>query len=209
MRKISKQTEPITLTNWKQANPHGRYDQLTSDIRQAIRQQALQEQFYLCAYCCEKIKEDVHQHCHNEHVEAQNLNPQKTLDFTNIVASCDTPKQCGKAHGSQYLPLTPLMGECESELKFKISGRVEGLSERAITTIQVLNLGDQEKNNRKLIEKRQQLSNALLWENGVDPNEELEDEELLMMLIDDFKQAPTKEMDSFIPVVINILQNWI
>jgi hypothetical protein len=39
----------------------------------------------------------------------------------------------GGAHGSQPLPLTPLMPECETELRFKFSGRVEGLTERACT----------------------------------------------------------------------------
>ncbi len=61
-----------------------------------------------------------------------------------IVASCNTPNQCGDAHKSQHLPLTPLMTECETELRFKISGRVEGLSDRAADTIRVLNLGDHE-----------------------------------------------------------------
>jgi uncharacterized protein (TIGR02646 family) len=207
MRTISKSIEPPELTDWKRVNPHGRYNQLTEDIRRTIRQNALKEQFYLCAYCCQKIK-DIDS-CHNEHVEAQNLNQARTLDFTNIVASCNTPNQCGHAHKSQHLPLTPLMTECETELRFKISGRVEGLSARATTTIQVLNLGDHEKNNRALIEKRKQLSNALLWTNGIYPAQGLEDEELLKMLISDLSQPQHNQMEPFTPVVINILKSWL
>ena len=207
MRTISKGTEPLRLTAWKQANPHGRYNQLTEDIRRVIRQDALEEQFYLCAYCCQRIQ-DIDT-CHNEHVEAQNLNPGRTLDFLNIVASCNTPNQCGDAHRSQHLPLTPLMAECETELRFKISGRVEGLSDRAIETIRVLNLGDHEKHNRSLIEKRKQLSNALFLINGVDPNEGLEDEELLEMLIADLLQPQQGQMEPFTPIVVNILRNWL
>ncbi|MEQ8757724.1 MAG: TIGR02646 family protein [Coleofasciculus sp. G1-WW12-02] len=207
MRTISKGTEPSNLTDWKRANPHGRYKQLTEDIRRTIRQYALAEQFYLCAYCCQRIQNiDA---CHNEHVEAQNLNPRRTLDFSNIVASCNTSNQCGNSHKSQLLPLTPLMTECETELRFKISGRVEGLSERAIDTIRALNLGDHEKNNRALIEKRKQLSNALLWTNGIDPDEGLEDEELLEMLIGDLSQPQQGQMEPFTPVVINILRSWL
>jgi uncharacterized protein (TIGR02646 family) len=207
MRTISKGSEPSSLKAWKRANLHGRYNQLTEDIRRTIRQHALEEQFYLCAYCCQRI-----QHidaCHNEHLEAQNLNPGRTLDFSNIVASCNTTNQCGNAHKSQHLPLTPLMTECETELRFKISGRLEGLSNRAIVTIQVLNLGDDEKNNRALIEKRKQLSNALLWTNGIDPDEGLEDEELLEMLIGDLVQSQQGQMEPFTPVVINILRSWL
>jgi uncharacterized protein (TIGR02646 family) len=207
MRTIKKGSEPSGLTDWKRRNPHARYSKLTQDIRQTIRQQALEEQFYLCAYCCQSLKtlED----CHNEHVEAQNLNPTRTLDFANIVASCNNLKQCGKAHASLPLPLTPLMPECETELQFKISGRVEGLSDRAKATIQVLNLGDREENNRELIEKRKQLSAALLWANRIDPAEGLEDEELLKILIDDLTNPQNGQLDAFSPVVINILRSWI
>jgi uncharacterized protein (TIGR02646 family) len=207
MRTISKGSEPSSLIVWKQANSHKHYNDLATDIRRDIRGYALKEQFYLCAYCCQRIQ-DIDA-CHNEHVEAQNLNSGRTLDFTNIVASCNTSNQCGDAHKSQHLPLTPLMAECETELRFKISGRVEGLSNRAIVTIQVLNLGDHEKDNRALIEKRKQLSNALLLTNGIDPDEGLEDEELLEMLIGDLSQHQQDQMEPFTPVVINILQSWL
>lgn len=62
------------------------------------------------------------------------------------------------------------MPECETELRFKISDRVEGLSQRAKDTIKILNLGERETNNRALIEKRKQLSNALILTNGVNPD---------------------------------------
>jgi uncharacterized protein (TIGR02646 family) len=207
MRTINKGSEPCSLATWKLKNSHKRYTDLDPNIRQEIRQHALKEQFHLCAYCCQRI-EDIDT-CHNEHLEAQSLNPKLTLDFTNIVVSCNTPNQCGNAHGSQPLSLTPLMAECETELLFRISGRVKGLSDRATTTIQVLNLGDHEKNNRALIEKRKQLVNALLWANGINPNEGLEDEELLKLLIDDIAKPEQGKLEPFTPVVINILRSWL
>jgi uncharacterized protein (TIGR02646 family) len=176
MRTIRKRTEPPSLSAWKRANPHKNYAQLSPEVRQSIRQQSLEEQLYLCAYCCQRISSI--KDCHNEHLEAQDLNPKRTLDFTNLVASCNRLNQCGKAHKSQPLPLTPLMEACETELRFKISGRVEGLTDRAITMIEILNLGDHEKNNKSLIERRRVLVNALLlWEYGVDPTIGLEDED--------------------------------
>jgi len=101
------------------------------------------------------------------------------------------------------------MTECETELRFKISGRVEGLSDRATATIQVLNLGDHEKNNRALIEKRKQLSNVLLLTNSINPNEGLEDEELLELLIDELARPQQGQLEPFAPVVINILRSWL
>jgi hypothetical protein len=101
------------------------------------------------------------------------------------------------------------MEECETELRFKIIGRVEGLSDRAITSIQVLNLGDKENKNRALIEKRKQLSNTLLFINGINPEEGLEDEELLKILIDELAQPHQNQLEPFAPVVVNILRSWI
>jgi uncharacterized protein (TIGR02646 family) len=207
MRTIRKGTEPLSLSAWKRDNPHKNYAKLSAEVRQSIRQQSLEEQFYLCAYCCQRVIGIGD--CHNEHLEAQDLNPKRTLDFTNLIASCNRLNQCGKAHKSQPLPLTPLMEACETELCFKISGRVEGLTDRATTTIQVLNLGDHETTNRALIEKRKQLSNSLLLRNGVDPNDGLEDEDLLQLLIKELAEPQNGQLESFAPVVINILRTWL
>jgi uncharacterized protein (TIGR02646 family) len=207
MRTIRKGDEPPSLSAWKRANPHKNYAKLSPEIRQSIRQQSLEEQFYLCAYCCQRISSI--KDCHNEHLEAQDLNPKRTLDVTNLVASCNRLNQCGKAHKSQSLPLTPLMEACETELRFKISGRVEGSTDRATTTIHVLNLGDYETNNRALIEKRKQLSNSLLLMNGVDPKDGLEDEDLLKLLIKELAEPQNGQLEPFAPVVINILRTWL
>ena len=207
MRTINKGPEPFSLTAWKRANSQKNYTNLDKSICRDIREQALKEQFYLCAYCCQRIQ-DIDA-CHNEHVEAQSINPKRTVDFTNIVASCNTPNQCGKAHKSDVLSLTPLMAECETELRFKINGRVEGLSERATDTIKTLNLGDHERNNRALVEKRKQLSNVLLWKSygASSPELEEEDEDILNALIEELAQPQQDKLEPFAPVVINIVIN--
>ncbi|MGS2744423.1 hypothetical protein ACU6TU_12640 [Halomonas sp. LS-001] len=208
MKKITKGTEPSSLATWKHRNPHGRYKQLTEVERQAIRNACTQEQFYLCAYCCQNIS-GTNIDTMNEHLEAQDTAPHKTLNFSNIVASCTTSNQCDAAHGSQSLPLTPLMNECESELQFMISGRVRGLTERARRSIAVLNLGDHERNNKGLIEKRKYLSHNLLWAQGVDPEEGLEDDVLLKLLIDELCTPKNGKLEPYAPVVVNVLQQWL
>ena len=154
MRKITKGIEPAELTSWKRKNSHGRYDNLSHVERGAINETTRKEQFGLCAYCCKAI--DDHNSM-NEHLEARRLAPHRSLDFNNIVASCTTPNQCDKAHGSQPLPLTPLMDECETELEFNFSGNVESLTDRAKQAIDVLNL-----NNQSLIAKRKQQIKTLV-----------------------------------------------
>ena len=213
MRKISKRTgyEPQQLRNWKRANPNKRYPQLKDGaVRQAIREEALAEQYYLCGHCCQALsgKGD----CHNEHVEAQGINQNRTLDFSNIIASCNAHKQCGDSHESQALPLTPLMDECEADFVFKLSGRVLGKTLDAIETIRVLNLGDTEKNNKSLIEKRKQLSLALLTEHAIAPEDEddwADESELLEDMIDVLLTPEDGKLKPFAPVVANVLRQWI
>lgn len=214
MRKITKclGDEPQQLIDWKRKNPNKRYGELKDGaVRQAIRTQALAEQYYLCGYCCQALSGDGD--CHNEHVEAQKINHNRTLDFSNIIASCETPNQCGKSHDSQALPLTPLMDECETDLVFNPSGRVSGKTSAAKETIKVLNLGDHETNNKSLIEKKKQLSCTLLIdEHGIYPEdkEELaEDPELLKDVIKDLLTPDDGRLKPFAPVVANVLKQWI
>ncbi|AJC68211.1 hypothetical protein [Dickeya zeae] len=208
MRKITKGTEPASLTAWKRANPNGRYDKLTETERQDIRDACAKEQFYLCAYCCKPISGD-NSDTMNEHVQARKLAPRRSLDFTNIVASCTTKNQCDAAHGSQPFSLTPLMAECETELQFMISGRVEGKTERAQEAIKVLNLGDKKGNNKPLIEARKKFIDSLLLTNGIDPNEGLEDDDLLRAVINDFSSPQNGRLEPYAPVLVNILKSWL
>ena len=210
MRRISKTpgVEPELLTKWKQRNPQGIYKNLSEVERQAIREACAEEQYYLCAYCCQAVSGQ-RRDTMNEHVEARKIAPHRSLDFTNIVASCTNPNQCDAAHGSQPLPLTPFMPECETDLVFKLSGRVVGKTQQAVEAIRVLNLGDTEKNNRSLIEKRKQLVQTLLLTNSVNPGEGLDDNELIEILIDELSVPVDGKLAAFAPVTINILRQWI
>lgn len=166
------------------------------------------EQFYLCAYCCKGIT-GTSTDTTNEHVEARSIAPHRSLEYANIVASCKTKGQCDNSHQNKHLPLTPLMDACESELKFMISGRVEGLTPRAMESIQVLNLGGNESNNKALIEKRKQFAHTLLWKSGINPHEGLEDDDVLRLVMDELLIPKDGKLDPFAPVVANILKNWI
>lgn len=74
--------------------------------------------------------------------------------------------------------------------------------------IRALNLGDLEKNNRLLIEKRKQLTHALMLVDGLDPYSPLEDDELLESLIEDLSTPINGKLQPFAPVVCNILRGW-
>lgn len=211
MRKIEKRDEPASLTAFKRRALNGRYYDLSSLERQDIRIACTEEQLYLCAYCCQAISGE-NSDTINEHIEAQKLAPNRTLDYTNIVASCRKPNQCDASHGSQSLLLTPLMLECETELRFRMSGRVEGLTDRARDAIRVLNLGDNENNNKALIEMRKQMIDSLIWEHyGDDPNNLMleEDNDVLRLLVDELLLPKAGKLTPFAPVLANLLRNRI
>lgn len=206
MRKITKGHEPAALTQWKRVHPKGRYPELTHEERSAIRQACIEEQYGLCAHCCDAITPNS---AHNEHVEAQREAQNRTVDFSNIVASCNRLKQCGDAHAHQPLPLTALMDECETELKFYISGRVEGLSPRAITSIQVLNLGDSREKNRALFNDRRDIISALLFNSGMDGSDLAIENIDLLTIIEEELQQPNEngQLKPFSPILINVIRH--
>ncbi|WP_236189101.1 retron system putative HNH endonuclease [Pseudomonas paraglycinae] len=205
MRKIIKGAEPKQLTQWKRANTTLRYRDLPAEERQSVRSSCIEEQYGLCAYCCQSIVVD---DAHNEHIEAQDRTPKRTLDFTNIVASCQRPNQCGHGRKTQPIDLTPLMAECESELKFYLSGRVAGQTERAKESIKTLNLGHTDESNRGLIGARKKLVDDLIFTGGMSPDE-LEDEELLGILLDDLLKPKEGRLQPFSPVLVNVIRHYL
>jgi uncharacterized protein (TIGR02646 family) len=219
MKKITKSAEPVELVTWKQNHPKlRRYNDLNEKattavikaqgmiVIDAIRTQNVTDQYYLCAYCCCEIQNHPTS-AMNEHVEARSKNHSTELDFNNIVASCTNKGQCDDAHGSQILPLTPLMAECETELKFHFSGTVEGLTPRAKEAIRVLNLGDSRKSNKGLVTRRRIALEMLLLGEGVSGDNELVE---LTSFIPDMLANLNIEKDGklppFSPVLSNILR---
>lgn len=204
MRKIVKGQEPESLTDWKHKHPRKKYEDLSHIERQDIRQACAAEQYYLCAYCCKEISGN-NKDTNNEHIESQDDAPNRTLDFSNIVASCITKKQCNASHGSKHLPLTPLMDECETELEFRLTGQVIGLTDRAKTTINVLNL-----NNEKLVEIRKQIIDDMLLINGIDNPIDVEDDDLLLSVAEDICSIGNNgKMEAFSPVIANAIKTWV
>ena len=150
MRHITKENEPPELVSWKRKNPgKRRYRDLSEVERQAIRRECVSEQHGLCAFCCTRITASGRD-AHNAHLQSQTDFPQHSLDWTNIVASCNNAETCGTRQKQETPSLSPLMPECETELLFYVSGRVEGLTERAQKTIELFQLDcDQLRNKRK------------------------------------------------------------
>ncbi|MDT4289075.1 hypothetical protein RO575_05875 [Methylomonas sp. MO1] len=200
--------EPEELAVWKRANPHGRYHELDHSsqgklARQAIRRDAIKEQFGLCGYCCKCINLE---HSTNEHVISQQVDQNQTLNFANIIASCDKKNRCNQARGTKELTLTPLMPECEIELKFYPSGKVKGKTERASEVIEVLGL-----DKRAIREERKQLVDALIYNTGSEPDDlELLGVDLLNDLVSILDQPDESGiLPPYSPALINIIRGFL
>ncbi len=206
--------EPKELTAWKKTNPHGRYQDLDrssvgKSVRQAIRRDAIEEQLGLCGYCCKSI--NLENNSTNEHLISQKSDQNQTLNFENIIASCNTKNRCNQVRGSQYLPLTPIMPECETELKFYLSGKVEGETQRAIDIIKALGL-----DNKAIREERKQLLDSLIYSEYYQPDTfpEFEDERLEDEFLNDLIATLDKPDNSgmlppYGPVLINIIRGFL
>jgi uncharacterized protein (TIGR02646 family) len=112
MRLIHKSPEPNEFKRWKQANPTATFDNLGNvsnrTLKQAVKASLLAEQKYICCYCENRIDA---QTSHIEHLHPQTNYPQKQLDYSNLLASCEAggkKTHCGHKKDRQLLPITPL-----------------------------------------------------------------------------------------------------
>lgn len=101
------------------------------------------------------------------------------------------------------------MAECETELKFFISGRVEGKTPRAQDSVKVLNLGESARSNKALVERRKQMCQTLMLTYGEHINDGVEDDGLITLLISDLETPADGKLEPYAPALINILRQWL
>ncbi|MDO4554254.1 MAG: retron system putative HNH endonuclease [Lachnospiraceae bacterium] len=141
---IQKGREPQWLKDYKEKNPQSDYDtESFQPFHSKLREKLVEEQNSLCAYCCKRIHPET---SHNEHIEPRhpkNRTSRKTLDYSNIVASCNQKKTCGSKKGNEYDEskfVSPLQPECEKVFSYYPDGIIDGDD----YTISLLNLNDSE-----------------------------------------------------------------
>ena len=120
-----------------------------------MRNCLIEEQKYLCAYCCGQID---NKNAHNEHIEPRHPKKgisKRSLDYNNLVASCygfSGEKTCGPKKENEYDEakfISPLDPDCEKVFSYLPNGHMEGNE----YTIDLLNL-----NSYKLKKARALLS---------------------------------------------------
>ena len=140
---IDKPKEPDWLVEFKRKNPKSTYDSNEFEAyKSKLNEELVKEQKYICAYCCCKISVGS---SHNEHIEPRHpstFTSKKSLDYSNIVASCygfQGEKTCGSKKGNDYDErnfISPLDPKCEDMFTYYPNGVIEGDK----YTIDLLNL---------------------------------------------------------------------
>ena len=137
---IEKGEEPGFMTEFKRRKPNKNYDSKEfAPYRGGLTEVLIEEQKGICAYCCGKIRCG---NAHNEHIEPRHpgkYESKRSLDYTNIVACCNTVRTCGKKKGNDYEAdrfVSPLNPTCEDIFTYYANGIIDGDD----YTIRLLNL---------------------------------------------------------------------
>jgi uncharacterized protein (TIGR02646 family) len=143
MRHIVKGDSLFELEDFKRKNPHKRYKDLKLDVKSRIKTSLLNEQEHLCCYCEKKIDTE---NSHIEHIKPQSKFPTESLDYDNLLASCNgnnKSESCGHKKDDWYCENTfihPLKPKCLKNFQFLPNGEMIGKTEFGKTTVQQLGL---------------------------------------------------------------------
>jgi len=84
---------------------------------------------------------------HIEHIKPQAQFPSETLNYCNLLVSCngmkDNDENCGHKKNNWYNTtefLSPLVSDCENTFTYSIYGQMDAVQKRGKTTITKLNL---------------------------------------------------------------------
>lgn len=208
MRQIIKGNEPVSLTDFKVNFPTLKYENLSPGhevVRVDIRSFCLREQYYICGYCCDRISIN---NSHNEHIVPQSntIGQSLTLDYNNIVVSCESKNHCGHKKKEQIIATTPLMISCENDIIYQLNGKMKHTNPNAQNSINVLNL-----RNRGLTNKRKAVIDIILFEYvGNLDNLALEESYYLKMIMEEISQPDVDgKLEAFSPVVVNVLKQFL
>lgn len=187
---IKKGAEPEWLAEVKAHNKGLTYDdERFSSYKEQLREELINEQKGICAYCCTRIDMES---AHNEHIEPRHMkdgrSSTKSLDYDNLVASCNGfhgEKTCGPHKGNEYDAakfVSPLNPECEDKFSYYPNGTIVGDE----YTIGVLNL-----DTYQLRKAREAVYRSIMF---------MEKEDIIQMYMD--------EQDGLIPFV-NVIKWYV
>jgi uncharacterized protein (TIGR02646 family) len=137
-------------------------------IRAKLREDILIiEQNNLCIYCEKKISSDS-KTSNIDHFKTRNLFPEKTLDYNNLLVSCNVKNRCSSLKDSNKSLLqrkndyaniiNPIIENPNDFFDYLLSGEILPLNEKAKFTIEIFNL-----NHQSLYDERKILADTLKY----------------------------------------------
>ena len=176
MRHIEK-NEPPEVFNEFCKTPDVCFESLSGEPKRALRRRLLEDQGYICCYCGCRIEDD--EHTKIEHIKCQERYGALSLDYNNMLASCDggeydranrkRPRHqshCDAKKGDDDIPVSPLDPNVEGLITYFEDGTVKG-SGSGIELIKTLGL------DVKYLESRRR---NIIEEYMKEPHEDLEAE---------------------------------
>jgi len=170
MVNIEKNDEPEYFTNAKKkvASPKTKgawADDEIKNIRFRLRKDILKsEQNGVCAYCEQSITSDK-ESSNIDHFRTRNLFPELTLEYDNLVVSCNSNNRCSN-HKDNNIKIkneydnivNPVKENPEEFFEFLPTGEILPKNERAEKTIEVFNL-----NHKSLQQRREGIAKTLMY----------------------------------------------
>ncbi|MBT3208634.1 MAG: TIGR02646 family protein [Bacteroidetes bacterium] len=161
MRHIVKDSELLSLSNWKRQNPNSNWNTFSgTEIYQELRKTLIDEQNQMCCYCEIAVTNNGNS-CHVEHIKDRHNFPIETFNYGNLLASCQHTDSCGHKKETNYFInfISPLQENCQNRFIYARNGRIMPFDENendAQDTINVLDL-----NCKRLVDRRKGIIKTL------------------------------------------------
>lgn len=155
---IKKHSQPNSLIKYKKSEKYPTYETVPTDVKNDIKQQLIEEQGCICAYCMKRIQQGDNSVTIEHYIprNGKNGNPDKQLDYNNLLAVCDGNRgsknlTCDASKGSDLITVNPLSEISVQQIKYKSDGTIYSNNEAINHDLDVtLNLNYITiKNNRK------------------------------------------------------------
>lgn len=129
---IEKDPEPAALIQAKRDGLKD-YDEMTTDVKDKIKEHLAAEQGYLCAYCMRRLDLDTMQieHYQAQHPDEGDYDSALTIDYRNMLGVCPGNKgnatrfrdlTCDQHRGNEKLTVNPLLTHSVALIKYQKNG---------------------------------------------------------------------------------------
>jgi len=216
MKHIEKGKPPKSLTDYK-STPNATYEGCDKDN---IRVHLITEQGAVCAYCMVRISKEWNQDlrkpkCEIEHFESQDMVPEKSLDYKNMLGVCngnagqpEKLQHCDTKKGNQPLSplLNPLSKNIERYILYSSNGRIKSNDEVLDRQLnEVLNL-----NMQNLVKARKdKLDMAINRLRAINPKKDWKVADLKKELKNWAERNTKNEFEPYCGIVIYFIEKWI